>query len=1482
MQTFLLRYIRVMLLTLCLTAPVLRGRAQTVNKPQTGQTSPAGTVSSTLPDPPPAITVNTSDLYNYVRSFTPRVPIDDPAQLTTATAPAQAQVSTLYKDGFNRSMQAVQHHIVPGKSLVAPSDTRFRTEETGYLPYVVNGSGFRANAYNEQQQYYNGLYPGEGPTAYSRLRSNTQAGKRNQMSYAPGKSQVGQGRATETDQFFNIANQVINWSVDQSGNPVNNGYYAAGTLFVEQTKQPDFNASDVILPPVSRIYKDRNGRVILEEKADSAATGYFYRSTYYIYDDMGRLRLVAPPKAVEQAQLNSWTLNNTIRDQYCFQYRYDGKGRKVEQKIPGKGWEYFVYDKRDRVVMSQDANLIGAGQWRFVLYDIMDRPLCSGIYQPSGPESRTLLQSVIDNQVSYTEPYLFYYINSYQLYQVYPGYIEACTPLVYTYYDNYENADGNGDLWSTYDSELQFTEQQNIAGSETPQRSNRTMGLPTGSRVKILPSPSAETNLTGAWRHTALFYDDKGRPIYSASRDLDENKYIAHASYSGSQYSFSGQVLNTKQVLINNKYNDGYPRHSEVSRNEYDANTGRLDKTWRRVDNATAWTLTGTYTYDELGRLQRKVLGNNGETQDFGYNIRGQLTGINGVYAETGNKQGQNITFGESLKYDYGFDQLRYDGKIAGMIWRGSGPNTHAYGYDYDLSGMLRRADYNLRVVGGWSHNDLDFSVSNLYYDKNGNIKSMTQRGVDPANGPVDMDILSYSYTNGNRLDAVKDNGVPDFGAGDFQDGHTGAGDYSYDGNGNLTLDQNKGIGNVTYNHFNKPVTILLPGGKQIEYSYDAAGAKVQELVIVPGQALKRTDYISNFVYQNDSLQYALTADGRTAFNYTTANPIKEEYFVKDHLGNVRSSIDITTYSIRQYLATYEVASANLEGLLFDKVGEIRDEKPGSTDPEDNKAGRLNASEAGRETGTSLLVKVMAGDQVDMNVNNYYESYDSKNDKPLRPEEMLQSVISTLTNGSGGLPGESHNTKLVNQLFTQSNFSALEQLTQAQGIDPARPQAYLTYALFDESMKLVAEFAGAYQVNGNGGWASIGSNGARVIPTNGYLAVYLNSRWRDLHCNPCSNIFFDKLNVEVSKGNLLEESHYYPHGLPIKPLSSVQAPSGGYRDNRRKYQSNEYIQDLGLNWMSFGARQYDPQIGRFLSVDPLADAQGQQVFSPYAAMGNAPESMVDPNGMAFGPQYQDRAMWDFNPWQRVSAVNTFANSSLEWIEAAWGDYSNGLDMGSSGRVTEYYYEAAQRKWSEFVTANSGGSGASASASTNDVGNNKNDGDGVSQESNTQSPPSNVQSKGKKALKIAGSFVATDPKKTTLGKILQVASRFTWELPQQLIGVLTAEVTNLFGGIESAENKNGALVLGNKWMPRGAGFTLGNILTVGEGSRESVISHEYGHYIQSRRFGIGYLIAFALPSVVRAELWSIGILKGDYNNFYTESNATQLGYKYWKP
>lgn len=80
------------------------------------------------------------------------------------------------------------------------------------------------------------------------------------------------------------------------------------------------------------------------------------------------------------------------------------------------------------------------------------------------------------------------------------------------------------------------------------------------------------------------------------------------------------------------------------------------------------------------------------------------------------------------------------------------------------------------------------------------------------------------------------------------------------------------------------------------------------------------------------------------------------------------------------------------------------------------------------------------------------------------------------------------------------------------------------------------------------------------------------------------------------------------------PMAAIGGKAMGALPNRQKYQGNEYIMDAGLNWMSFGARQYDPQIGRFLSVDPLASEGGQDMLSPSHAMGNNPTNVVDPGG----------------------------------------------------------------------------------------------------------------------------------------------------------------------------------------------------------------------------------------------------------------------------
>ncbi|SKA32721.1 RHS repeat-associated core domain-containing protein [Chitinophaga eiseniae] len=1289
------------------------------NTPKTTETDPGGAIN-TIPVPP-VFNVGSGTTPSYIRTYVPRIPITNAGDVNSASNPEQVQTATAYKDGFNRTIQAVQHYALTGskRHLVQPFDTRFQAEEASYLPFPAGTIAYDDNEFARQAYYYaNEAYPGEGYTAMSITRNMSNSAQRATKSLAPGRSQVGQNRGVTVRKVTNPAGAVKIWEPDGTSNkPIYKGTYAAGRLFGEYVF--DTSGTETLT------YTDMDGRVIsrtVKQKDQPAGGGGVVTitgTTEYIYDVKGNLVCVMPPKASAAAGTGPST---AVLNSLCFRYNYDTKGRKIEQKFPGKDWEHFVYDKRNRVVMYQDGNLRAKDDWTFTLYDALDRPLCSGLVEPSGTETRGQYQYIIDNNVSYPSTYLFYYINSYDLLHTYPSYMEACTILSYQYYDNYNNADPADNTWNNTLGALVFNgELMNTPGNETPLRSVHSQGKLTGTKVRILPAPGADASKTGDWRETVNYYDKKGRVIYTASIDKYQGSAL-HVHYSGMQYDFADRSLKSKHKMYN--LLDQAQPHTEWGFNEYDAITGNLLRTWHRTDPG-AWNLQASYSYNDLARLSRKVQGDWGEVQDYAYNIRGQLKGINEYYALTGDRQGESRSFGQSLCYDYGFSQRRFDGKLAGMIWRGAGTSAaNAYGYDYDYSGRLIRADYRRFELGNWSNALTDYSVLKLGYDRDGNIEGMDQYGVTPT-GKVLMDQLSYTYENAglsNRLEKVQD-GATFYNLGDFNNTNGSATDYGYDPNGNLTSDANKNIASVTYTYFNKPEVVTFGDGKKMLYSYDAGGNKVQELITQPGKPDKRTDYVGNYVYENDALRYLQTGEGRTVYD-TLNNRFKEEYFVKDNLGNVRSVVEVYVPPVAEYLATHEVASANLEGLFFDHLN--HDPKPGGN-PGDQYSTRLNGSDPSRRIGTSMLLKVMAGDKVEMNVNNYYELYDSKNDAPVSAGDMLNTIVTTLMAGGGGMPGEAHDIHKVTDAFNTTNYSVFDNMVNADFTSPNQPRAYLNYVLFDENMQLVSTMSGAFQANGSGTWTQIGTTVPLEIPQNGYMAVYLSNASRNLSADMYGNVYFDQLVIRFSRGKLKEEAHYYPHGLPIAGMGST---ANGMIENRDKYQANGYIKDLGLNWMDFNNRQYDPQIGRFLSVDPLAPET--DAFSPYAAMNNNPASLIDPNGLQVGQHREyawgsklNRQVW--GAWQAEIDQWLKTNHIAEFIASTgWGE-------GGSVGVTTYYGDDARSFVADFLGIPYDPSGYVESGTTeeelkkNGYFIDKNDGTSIAYHWYTQSNPGDITS-----------------------------------------------------------------------------------------------------------------------------------------------------------
>jgi RHS repeat-associated protein len=89
---------------------------------------------------------------------------------------------------------------------------------------------------------------------------------------------------------------------------------------------------------------------------------------------------------------------------------------------------------------------------------------------------------------------------------------------------------------------------------------------------------------------------------------------------------------------------------------------------------------------------------------------------------------------------------------------------------------------------------------------------------------------------------------------------------------------------------------------------------------------------------------------------------------------------------------------------------------------------------------------------------------------------------------------------------------------------------------------------------------------------------------------------------------LLQQTHYYPGGMAMSQISTTAGSTNNYLYNGKELQTS-----FNLNWYDYGARFYDPALGRWHSPDPLAERRIG--WSPYAYCLNNPILRIDPNGL---------------------------------------------------------------------------------------------------------------------------------------------------------------------------------------------------------------------------------------------------------------------------
>ena len=612
------------------------------------------------------------------------------------------------------------------------------------------------------------------------------------------------------------------------------GVFSSSSLYKNITEDEDGNTSIE--------FKNGQEQVVLVRKLNGSETA----DTYYIYNEYNQLAFVISPLAAEKANLTQDDL-----DRLCYQYRYDGKGRLVEKKLPAKGWEYMVYDKLDRLTMSQDAGHRAKKEWLFTRYDRFGRVAYTGI---ATGESRAVEQAnlnlTLSNHVERTSNTGFTQNNMKVYYNPaiggeisYPKNIKKL--LSVNYYDEYPPDAPAAP--------------ENILGqplmASTPAGGKSTKSLPLAVYLKNIENDD--------WSRTFTYYDQKARVIGTL-----HHNYLVGYTQIQMELDFAGVVQKT------HTYHKRDPKSSEVKIEErfvYD-HQNRLVKHFHKINGRNEELLLENI-YDELGRLSKKKVGGSEgsplQEVDYAYNIRGWLTSVN---------QPQNLgkdLFGFELKYQNpvsnGKESPKYNGNISQMDWktRSNNEELRRYTYQYDDLNRLTKSFYSKPLAVQPNTGSYDEYLS---YDVNGNIKTLSRFGDMDKPQAVKIDELSYTYI-GNQLVKVSDNSQNPSGY------PIGGGVIPYDENGNMMNHNDKGISYIGYNHLNLPSAVFW-NGKQTFYLYRADGVKVKK--DFPG---KVTDYLDGFQYENGALQFVPTAEGYYDF-------VKQRYVYNytDHLGNIRLS----------------------------------------------------------------------------------------------------------------------------------------------------------------------------------------------------------------------------------------------------------------------------------------------------------------------------------------------------------------------------------------------------------------------------------------------------------------------------------------------------------------------------------------------------------------------------------------------------------------
>ncbi|WP_343679377.1 DUF6443 domain-containing protein [Chryseobacterium arthrosphaerae] len=743
---------------------------------------------------------------------------------TAVSNDAVKQIKSIqYLDGLGRPKQEITIKTTPsGKDVV----THFEYDITGrqtknYLPVPQSGTQ-NGQIYTTPLGNVSTVYGNEKIYEESILENSP-------LSRVLQYNSIGTAWSTKPvvlESDANSTNEVYNYVV--TTNWINGVAKSILSLPADKTYAPNqLYKSAITDEDGNRIveFKNVKGQILLTRKKVSADKEV---DTYYVYNEYGQLVFVLPPDAVHKP------VTDDLLNDLCYQYRYDTWGRQVEKKIPGKGWEYMVYDKQDRLVASQDAVLKEKNQWQYIKYDQFGRVAFTGIASGGDRNTEQLVaDGFASNNVKRTNAVFFNREGMDVFYDpngTYPN-VNWVKLFSVNYYDTYPAYGFNPTFPSAILGEPVL--------KEISPNGKSTNGMLVMSLIKNIEDDN--------WTKNYFYYDGKGRSI-----GLHTINHLGGYTRTESVLDFAGVM---KQSKTYHKRLSTDVERVITQTFTYD-NQNRLLVHKHQVDGQ-AEEILAQYEYNELSQLKNKKLGGTNAAQplqsiDYTYNIKGWLTRIN----DPSNLNGK--LFGFELKYANPVNPNvapgKFNGRITEVDWHNASENViKRYNYTYDGLNRMLDAVYsepNATTPFNNTYNE------HLTYDLNGNIKTL-KRNAFPVTGTnaTQVDDLVYEYT-GNRLTKVTENALNDTG---YEGGNN---IISYDLNGNMKDMKDKGIQSIAYNYLNLSNEFIMQQNgfgpllySAVNYLYSADGTKLRKTYSSrPARGLtsyRTTDYLDGFQYSH-------------------------------------------------------------------------------------------------------------------------------------------------------------------------------------------------------------------------------------------------------------------------------------------------------------------------------------------------------------------------------------------------------------------------------------------------------------------------------------------------------------------------------------------------------------------------------------------------------------------------------------------------------